>query len=94
METGCATAVREGWATRSENAEWPAQLMDCTQPELGRRVAANTVGTLPVAAAMGGDAKGEPPPERLIPPMIDRFIATDREFAKVRRGRQSIASSG
>lgn len=25
------------------------------------------------------------PPERLIPPMIERFIATDREFARRRR---------
>ncbi len=46
------------------------------------------------AAMGGGDAKGAPPPERLIPAMIDRFIATDREFARVRRGRQSIASNG
>jgi hypothetical protein len=32
-----------------------------------------------------GDAKGAPPPERLIPPMIERFIATDRSYAKTRR---------
>jgi hypothetical protein len=25
------------------------------------------------------------PPERLIPPMIERFIASDREFSKQRR---------
>lgn len=25
------------------------------------------------------------PPERLIPPMIERFIAGDREFSKLRR---------
>ena len=25
------------------------------------------------------------PPERLIPPMIERFIASDREFSKLRR---------
>lgn len=36
-------------------------------------------------ALNGGDAKGAPTPERLIPPMIERFIATDRSFAKVRR---------
>ena len=36
----------------------------------------------------GGDAKGAPTPERLIPPMIERFIATDRAFAKVRRAPQ------
>jgi len=39
-------------------------------------------------ALNGGDAKGAPPPERLIPPMIERFIATDRSFAKTRRGAQ------
>lgn len=36
----------------------------------------------------GGDAKGAPTPERLIPPMIERFIATDRSFAKSRRSAQ------
>lgn len=33
----------------------------------------------------GGDPKGAPPPERLIPPMIERFIATDRSYMKLRR---------
>lgn len=37
------------------------------------------------AALNGGDAKGAPPPERLIAPMIERFIATDRSFARVRK---------
>jgi len=32
-----------------------------------------------------GDPNGAPAPERLIPPMIERFIATDRGFAKARR---------
>jgi hypothetical protein len=32
-----------------------------------------------------GEAKGAPPPQRLIPPMIERFIATDRSYAKGRR---------
>jgi hypothetical protein len=27
------------------------------------------------------------PPERLVPPMIERFIASDREFSKQRRAR-------
>jgi len=36
-------------------------------------------------AINGGDAKGAPTPERLIPPMIERFIATDRSYAKSRR---------
>ena len=35
-----------------------------------------------------GEAKGAPPPERLIPPMIERFIATDRSYAKSRRSSQ------
>ena len=40
------------------------------------------------AALNGGEAKGAPPPERLIPPMIERFIATDRSYAKTRRAAQ------
>ena len=39
-------------------------------------------------ALNGGDAKGAPTPERLIPPMIERFIATDRSFAQTRRSAQ------
>ncbi len=39
-------------------------------------------------ALNGGDAKGAPTPERLIPPMIERFIATDRSYAKTRRAAQ------
>ena len=35
-------------------------------------------------ALNGGDAKGAPTPERLIPPMIGRFIAMDRSYAKSR----------
>ena len=41
---------------------------------------------LAYAAALNcGDANGAPSPERLIPPMIERFIATDRSFTKIRR---------
>lgn len=40
------------------------------------------------SALNGGEAKGAPTPERLIPPMIERFIATDRSFAKSRRSAQ------
>jgi hypothetical protein len=36
-------------------------------------------------ALNSGEAKGAPTPERLIPPMIARFIATDRSYAKARR---------
>lgn len=36
-------------------------------------------------ALNGGDTKGAPPPERLIPPMIERFISTDREYTRTRR---------
>lgn len=35
-------------------------------------------------AVNGNAAKDAPPPERLIPPMIARFIASDRSFAKSR----------
>lgn len=37
------------------------------------------------AVLNGGEAKGAPTPERLIPPMLDRFIAGDRSFSKHRR---------
>lgn len=37
-------------------------------------------------AVNGGDAKGAPTPERLIPAMIERFITNDRSFAKSRKG--------
>jgi hypothetical protein len=36
-----------------------------------------------------GEAKGAPAPERLIPAMIERFIATDRGFTKTRKSAQS-----
>lgn len=37
------------------------------------------------AVLNGGEANGAPLPERLIPPMIERFIATDRGFVRTRR---------
>jgi hypothetical protein len=40
-------------------------------------------------ALKGGEAKGAPTPERLIAPMIARFIATDRSFATARRAGRS-----
>ena len=40
-------------------------------------------------AINGGDAKGAPIVERLVPPMLERFIATDRAFAKVRKSPQA-----
>ena len=36
-----------------------------------------------------GEAKGAPAPERLIPAMIERFIATDRSFSRRRKPAQS-----
>lgn len=36
-------------------------------------------------AINAGDPKGAPSAERLIPPMITRFIANDRSFSKSRR---------
>jgi hypothetical protein len=36
-------------------------------------------------ALNGGAPKDAPPPERLIPPMVARFIANDRSFSKSRR---------
>lgn len=40
----------------------------------------------------GGVREDAPEPELLIPPMIERFVASDREFAKARR--RAHASSG
>ena len=40
-------------------------------------------------AVNGGDVKGAPTTERLIPPMLERFIATDRAFAKARKTPQT-----
>lgn len=36
-------------------------------------------------AVNGGEAEGAPAADKLMIPMIERFIATDRGFAKVRR---------
>lgn len=35
-----------------------------------------------------GEAKGAPSPEKVIGPMIERFIATDRSYTKNRRAAQ------
>jgi hypothetical protein len=40
-------------------------------------------------AVNSGDAKGAPTIERLVPPMLDRFIAADRGFAKLRKSPQA-----
>lgn len=40
-------------------------------------------------AVNGGEPKGAPTPERLVPAMIERFIATDRSFAKARKANHS-----
>ena len=37
----------------------------------------------------GGEKEGAPIPALLIPPMLDRFVASDREFAKARRRTRS-----
>jgi hypothetical protein len=39
-------------------------------------------------AVNGGEAKGAPTVERLVPAMLERFIGTDRAFAKARRTNQ------
>ena len=39
-------------------------------------------------AINGGEAKGAPTIERIVPPMLERFISADREFAKARKGNQ------
>ena len=39
-------------------------------------------------AINGGEAKGAPTVERIVPPMLERFVSSDREFAKVRKRSQ------
>ncbi|MFI8665937.1 DUF2274 domain-containing protein [Qipengyuania sp. NPDC077410] len=40
----------------------------------------------------GGVSKGAPEPAALIPPMIERFVASDRDFAKARRRTHASSS--
>jgi hypothetical protein len=41
-----------------------------------------------------GAQTGQPPvaPEKVVAPMLERFMATDREFAKTRRGSRTPAT--
>lgn len=41
-----------------------------------------------------GASQGAPTPEQLVAPMLERFIATDRAFAKARKAAQPAAVSG
>ena len=45
-------------------------------------------------AVNGGETKGAPTIERIIPPMLERFVSADREFAKARKRSQPISSAG
>lgn len=40
-----------------------------------------------------GRAEGAPKPEDLVAPMLDRFIASDREFARARRAGNASLSA-
>ena len=62
--------------------EKPVRLTVEVSARLHRDLLAYTV------ALNGGVTKGAPTPERLIPPMIERLISTDRSFAKSRRSAQ------
>ncbi|GAA4775014.1 DUF2274 domain-containing protein [Stakelama sediminis] len=42
----------------------------------------------------GAEENGAPTPEQLVAPMLERFMATDREFAKARRNIQPAPASG
>ena len=42
----------------------------------------------------GGEDRGAPAPEQMIAPMLEQFMATDREFAKARRNIQPAPVSG
>lgn len=63
------------------NDEKPIRLTLEIPARLHRTLAAYAV------AVNGGDPKGAPTVERLVPPMLERFIAADRAFAKGRRSR-------
>lgn len=65
------------------NDEKPVRLTLEISARLHRTLAAYAV------AVNGGDPKGAPTVERLVPPMLERFIATDRAFAKARRSRNA-----
>jgi hypothetical protein len=45
-------------------------------------------------AINGGEAKNAPAIERIVPPMLERFVASDREFAKVRRNSPFTDTAG
>lgn len=41
-----------------------------------------------------GKKESEPQPEKLVVPMLSRFMATDRAFAKARRTIQKVSAAG
>lgn len=45
-------------------------------------------------AINSGEAKNAPTVERIVPPMLERFIGADREFAKTRKASHSNANAG
>ena len=48
---------------------------------------------LAYCAALGaGQTSGLPPPERVVPAMIERFIATDRSYARQRKAAQFLTN--
>jgi len=46
------------------------------------------------AEALGRETSQSVDPAKLVGPMLARFMATDRAFAKVRKTRQSTAATG
>jgi hypothetical protein len=68
--------------------EKPVRLTVEIPARLHRKLVAYSV------ALNNGEEKDAPAAERLIPPMIERFIATDRSFARHRRSSSSSTRSG
>ncbi|UYV16615.1 DUF2274 domain-containing protein [Porphyrobacter sp. ULC335] len=70
------------------NSNTPVKLTIEIPARLHRRLAEYAV------ALNGGVSEGAPQPSALVAPIIERFIAADREFARQRRNAAKDVASG